>query len=186
MAKVPLYPAWSAVRGQALDECGMTLIDENRLHITVMFIGRDLAADKADKCRVALQGAMLEYAAAWRAGVESGRVKIPGRLVGEPAPRAFIPLRFPGQIGVFRNKGGSHVHAICEPSPALLGFRDTFSRLLGFDVRGDFGGYRPHVTLAEGPAGSDLKRPAEVPSGMTRATELVLKIGSEIREVSVF
>lgn len=181
MAKVRMNPGWAAVQAQALD-CGMVAKAEEKLHVTVLFMGENMVASRADRVRQALAETMQELTDAWRAGVESGRFRVPGRLAGGDIPRAFIPFRFPGAIGQFLNKGGTSVHAVVEPSPALLSFRSSLQRRLGFDVRQGFGGYKPHVTLAEGPPGSSLRRGAEVPAAITNSSTLVLKIGDDIRE----
>ena len=185
MAKVRCGPGWSAVQAQA-DQCGMFVHSADDLHVTVLFLGRDMVASRADKVRAALTETMQELTNDWRAGVESGRFRVPGRLVGGPIPAAFLPMRFPGVVGQFPNKTATHVHVECEPGAVLVAFRNRFRSRLGFDVRDDFGGYRPHVTLAEGPAGSSLRRPALVPPSITNSSELVLKIGSDIREKYVF
>lgn len=163
-----LAPGWGSVQHQAV-ACGFTAKEET--HLTVVFLGRDLSGAQCDRARYAVEQAMQEVRDIWERRKREGH----GRMPNVPA---FVPLRFPGTIGTFANKGGSHVHAVVEPTPALLTFREMIrEHYAPYKVSADFGGYRPHVTLAEGPPGSKLAREAEVPEAQCSVHAVVLKLG---------
>ena len=153
----------------------------------MVFFGRNLSPKQADDARDATRYAMRLLAAKWKDGqIAEMRKKGILEVKDEELHPAFIPVRFPGDIGQFQNKSATHVHAVALPSPTLLAFRKDVIEAYGHKVPADFGGvYRPHVSLAEGPAGTSLKRDARVPSGATNAGVLMLKLGT-LREIYTF
>jgi hypothetical protein len=177
-------PGWPAVEAQAV-EAGMTAKAEH--HLTLVFFGRDLSAHKCELATEAVRTSIIGFramllAAARQYAVEHGVIKTPEEMRPEDVPPPIVPIRFTGKIGEFRNPGGTAVYAAVDPGPDL-GAMGTMRGLLlsGYrgKVRNDFGGWRPHVTLAEGPPGSRLKRDVLVPAGIWNARRLILKLGKD-------
>lgn len=179
MLPVPCLVGWPSVMGQAAD-AGMTPADRDGLHVTVVFLGRDLDAERCEAAVSAVIASMTDLTALVHAALRQ-QARDHG-LVGDTStpPSAFVPLRFPGVIDVFKNKGASHVIATCETGPpegALGTLRSALLRHYRHKVRADFGGWRPHVTLAEGPPGADLPRTVAIPRSIHCARSVVLKLG---------
>lgn len=162
-------PGWTSVQSQAVD-CGMIATPDDRLHVTLNFLGRDLPGHRARQALDTFHDATDELKLVWRAYQEDR---------GLDVRPAFVELLFSGEIGQFRNKTATHVIAVLSPTVTLVGFRDRFHALLPFTPRQNPGAWSPHLTLAEGPAGSALKRSAAVPECRTHATTLILKLGPE-------
>lgn len=171
------HPGWDAVRGQA-EAAGFTPNPDEKLHVTVVFFGDSLTPARTDDARAAVLAAMQQT-----------RDKITKHAAGNPlyeGHKPFIPVRFPGTIGINHTRKGSYVKADVEVSGALVAFRKMVLDAYPHKVKMDFGGeYNPHVTLAEGPPGLQLPRAMTVPAGHSNATTVIFKVNGE-REIFTF